>query len=82
MESSFPSQSLLQKWLREEHKIHIIVNPYSNNDSELDWTVEVIKNILVFNETYKSFMPKVITIKDTYEEALEKGLVYSLKLIG
>ena len=75
-----PTQSLLQKWLREKHKIHIIVNP-CNTNSELSWSVSIISNILEYNKTYESFMPRVITIKNTYEQALEKGLYEALKLI-
>lgn len=30
-----PTQSLLQKWLREKHKIHIYVTPYENKEYDV-----------------------------------------------
>ena len=63
------SQSLLAKWLREEHNIHLIA--YKNiNIDRYDWcfiTTDGITNI----NSYK-----------TYEEALEVGLQEALKLIN
>ena len=35
-----PTQVLLQKWLREIHKIHIVINPYQNEF--LDYTLSVL----------------------------------------
>ena len=64
-----PTQCLLQKWLRENYKIHIMVNfDYRHNS----YFVEII-----FNDDH-------IIIKDsdeTYEDALEYGLQESLKLL-
>ena len=62
------SQSLLAKWLREEHNIHLIAYKNINIDG-YDWcyiTTDGITNI----NSYK-----------TYEEALELGLIEALKLI-
>lgn len=64
-----PTQSLLQKWLREVHNIHINMKSYDiiiNNKSESFYIVHVQH----FKEEYKS-----------YEEALEIGLQEALKLI-
>ena len=71
---SRPTQTLLQKWLREEHLIHI--------------------EILLSEESpYNTFYYRIMQIgkyftlshdgiyKNTYEEALEKGLFEALKLI-
>lgn len=64
---STPTQSLLQKWLREEKGI-IIEIQYKGKEyiwivhKELEQPVEVI-------------------LYDTYEEALEEGLLEGLKLI-
>ena len=63
-----PTQSLLAKWLREEHNIHLIVYKNINIDG-YDWcfiTTDGITNI----NSYK-----------TYEEAYEIGLQEALKLI-
>ena len=60
--------SLLAKWLREEHNIHLIAYKNINIDG-YDWcyiTTDGITNI----NSYK-----------TYEEALEAGLQEALKLI-
>ena len=65
---STPTQSLLAKWLREEHNIHLIAYKNINIDG-YDWcyiTTDGITNI----NSYK-----------TYEEAYEIGLQEALKLI-
>ena len=65
---SAPTQSLLAKWLREEHNIHLIAYKNINIDG-YDWcyiTTDGITNI----NSYK-----------TYEEAYEIGLQEVLKLI-
>ena len=66
---SIPTQSFLQKWLREKHNIHLIAYKNINIDG-YDWcfiTTDGITNI----NSYK-----------TYEEALEVGLQEALKLIN
>ena len=66
---SAPTQSLLAKWLREEHNIHLIAYKNINIDG-YDWcyiTTDGITNI----NSYK-----------TYEEAFEIGLQEALKLIN
>lgn len=63
------SQSLLSKWLREEHNIHLIAYKNINIDG-YDWcfiTTDGITNI----NSYK-----------TYEDAYEIGLQEALKLIN
>ena len=63
-----PTQSLLQKWLREKHNIHLIAYKNINIDG-YDWcyiTTDGITNI----NSYK-----------TYEEALEAGLYQALLLL-
>lgn len=73
---SAPTQSLLQKWLREVHNIHIIVISNSKNQYFVDYRFsdQRIDNdsdlILLNGLVYK-----------TYEQALEKGLQEALKLI-
>ena len=63
-----PTQSLLSKWLREKHNIHLIAYKNINIDG-YDWcyiTTDGITNI----NSYK-----------TYEDAYEIGLQEALKLI-
>ena len=69
-----PTQSLLQKWIREIHKIHIVINPYQNEF--LDYTLSVLtphERAMWGFEEEGSYI--------TYEEALEKGLYKGLLLI-
>ena len=66
---SAPTQSMLAKWLRENHNIHLIAYKNINIDG-YDWcyiTTDGITNI----NSYK-----------TYEEAYEIGLQEALKLIN
>lgn len=67
-----PTQSLLQKWLREKHEIYVNVKAFNNNES-----------IMFFCDYYdfKNLTIKAVTHQKTYEEALEKGLFEALKLI-
>ena len=61
-------QSLLAKWLREEHNIHLIAYKNINIDG-YDWCSITTDGITNLN-SYK-----------TYEEAYEIGLQEALKLI-
>jgi len=70
-----PTQSLLQKWLREAHNLHISITRVmvmTNGEGYLleirDWRSEETPEPLV--DYFK-----------THEEALEKGVYKSLKLI-
>lgn len=71
---SVPTQSLLQKWLREEHDIDIIIKPWTGtNKGEKMYAAD----ILIFGtSTYIKLMRQ-----NKYEEALERGLYEALKLI-
>lgn len=66
---SAPTQSLLQKWLREEHRIVVYVITSADR---------AFRNIL-----YDGYIGTELYIinKKTYEEALEEGLKEALKLI-
>ena len=67
---SAPTQSLLQKWLREVHNIHITVTSISQESWQ--YHIQKPKDKLGdnYNEDYEN-----------YEEALEEALQGSLKLI-
>ena len=73
---SAPTQSLLAKWLREEHNIHIWVIPYTKKGrfdiNPLSVPHGYRCNIYPFAKSM---------VYDTYEEALEIGLQEGLKLI-
>lgn len=70
---SRPTQSLLQKWLREVHNIQISVKSCTKNmkGQYVDWDCCVNTNQIIDHRDGK----------DTYEEALEVGLLEALKLI-
>lgn len=64
--ASAPTQSILQKWLREIHNIHIEIKEVINNQ----WTYNLRSKNIFCNNNYKS-----------YEDALESGLFNALELI-
>lgn len=65
---SAPTQSLLQKWLREKHNIIISIN----------YNHQINKYCATYEETY--FYEFEYEWYNTYEEALEIGLQNALKL--
>lgn len=73
-----PTQSLLQKWLREKHKINIDIRTEYKRQTYYHIDV-VVKSVNDFGAETKSIFEE-FNFK-TYEEALEKGLQESLKLI-
>ena len=70
---SAPTQSLLQKWLREVHNIYVLIEIHDS----AKW--------FYFQITYKTNEGVEYTVPssfyNTYEEALEVGLQEALKLI-
>lgn len=62
-----PTQSLLQKWLREEHDIHIEIIPNKNKWHTVMYPLVCIDDVGHFGDW------------DTYEQALEEGLYEALK---
>ena len=72
-----PTQSLLQKWLREVHKIAIDINTHYNT-SKNTLSYGVVGFLMKHNHYSGGFSKREFT---TYEEALEIGLQEALKLI-
>jgi len=68
-----PTQSLLQKWLRDEHKIHISILPVNYLRTNVFRFVAQI-------ETMK-YLDRTKAKHKTYEEAMDKALEEGLKLI-
>ena len=64
---NYPTQSLLQKWLREKHNIHMAMKHMSNG-FVCDVQIAFVRSIKM-------------VVQPTYEEALEHGLYEALKLI-
>lgn len=78
---SAPSQSLLQRWLREVHNFHITICN-TNPGDKVDFKFSMGELYKSDNDDSKKYI--VLGSKGTfktYEEALEIGLQESLKLI-
>ena len=73
-----PTQSLLQKWLREKHDIHLNVEFYPNK-TEKQYAIYGDMKLHGSNWTWLDHSNDVC--HNTYEEALEVGLKEALKLI-
>jgi hypothetical protein len=71
---SRPTQSLLQKWLREKH--NILIETIGNNTNK-KFAVKVYFHNHINDKTSVGISP----FYETYEEGLEEGLVTALKLI-
>lgn len=76
-----PTQSLLQRWLREEHGLIISIEPtftyaLTTNVGYYAYVKKVNKEINTLEYLYLD-----IYFSATYEESLESGLLEALKLI-
>lgn len=90
-EFSAPTQSLLQRWLREVHNVVIVVRPVDERISDSgDWKnrgygVIFYKysedSIIIDHAHIPSDLSGYLDYFPTYEQALEVGLQESLKLI-
>ena len=72
------SQSVLQKWLREEHEI-IIQPDYDTRDNTYSVYIDYKPNGTHW--TFLDFDTVTNNVYQSYEEALEKGLYEALKII-
>lgn len=72
---SAPTQSLLQKWLREKHSIIVLVGLKESSLSLYTPTIQYIASKTT------SLIAHFPTHFKTYEEALELGLIEGLKRI-
>lgn len=84
----FPTQSLLQKWLREVHNLEVEVSKmwhYSLTDDKemnaLTFYRVTVCDYIKPREDYILYMDKGKEAFHVYEEALEEGLKEALKLI-
>lgn len=87
-ECSAPTQSLLQKWLREEHQLYVMIE--ETHTYALRTQIGFYAKIVTpsgedeFDEHGFRFIKKLFYdtwFDSTYENALEKGLEEALKLI-
>ena len=74
---SKPSQSLLQKWLREKHNIHVEISLSVDGDT---FDVQLYR-IVGFDLDEVNYIKTVKRQIKTYEEVLEMGLQHALKEI-
>jgi hypothetical protein len=68
---SIPSQSLLQRWIREKHNLKLWV-AFNYTKEWFCYYVNQYDDTVILNADLR---------EATYEEALEKGLIEGLKLI-
>lgn len=88
---SAPTQSSLQKWLREKHSIHVyplMQREWSYSEDKLEFEEYICMIFSLKDTPDKTILPYVEALdfdctihESTYEEALEKGLQEALKLI-
>ena len=82
-----PTQSLLAKWLREEHEKYVHVEVWRNMDHCNEYTGIITKPAYIkplYDKTNRGLdimESKAVSFKHTYEEALENALIEALKLI-
>lgn len=80
---SRPTQALAARWLREVHGIHASIDIFM--DSENDADGKTVDEWTFWSWSLFDSSGRIINISDdrydTYEEALEGGLKYGLKLI-
>ena len=75
-----PTQTLAQRWLREVHKVHIVVDYLLNVGFAFDFYRTQQERIN--NEMYRlDFDVKDIYICSTYEQALESALQQAIETI-
>jgi hypothetical protein len=73
-----PTQTTLQRWLREKHKIIVIISFYNDGEEWEDTEYMVEVSEFKHFKTHDSFVKSNFT---SYEQALEIGLQAALKLI-
>lgn len=70
-----PTQSLLQKWLREKHRIYVESLMY------IEESLYKFEFLIKTDRNYELYIEKEENNFSSYEKALEGGLFESLKLI-
>lgn len=78
-----PTQSLLQKWLREKHRLSVCVDFREVEGPKIDGINSVYYDVNIYylmgGDAWKKI--KIKECSDDYEKALERGLQEALKLI-
>jgi hypothetical protein len=80
--SHAPTQSLLQRWLREKYNLFVWVEPDKFNGKNMcTYFVQSMDEAIVINKFSEPKFKNWIMANKDYEEALEKGLQEALKLL-
>ena len=81
--TSVPTQSLLQKWLRDKYRL-LVHNPIPDlwNDGKWSVMIESLDKDIIIEEFVDQPYWKIYRGNNIFEEALEKGLQEALKLIS
>ena len=74
---SAPTQSLLAKWLREEHNIHIVISN-NNYNKLLNWSFDLHKLPVGIIQMWKRGDDTYNTFEEAYEVGLQEALKYIL----
>lgn len=85
-----PTQSLLQKWLREKHNIHLFISIYNRHPALVGEGNEIkYYYVILYHSEYGGYAaiteyPRKTSneLRKVYEEVLEEGLFEALKLIS
>lgn len=81
--TSAPTQSELQKWLREKHKIHIIIEPAGKNfDLFIGYCCKTQQDVIEYEMEIINTKYEDIKMYPSYEEALEELLLEALNKIN
>ena len=80
---SAPTQSLLQRWLRESKGLHICIDVSSRTVNKYIVKIHYLKTHFPNKGVVTEFLKEGSSAKEfnTYEDALEKALFEALKLI-
>lgn len=78
-----PTQALVARWLREVHGIHVSANIFTESANDVDDNTVNERNFWSYDLFHNS--GRIIELSndkyDSFEEAIEAGLKYSLELI-
>ena len=80
-EYATPTQSLLQRWLREVHGIHIAIEFSNMQNAYFHKVYASTEDLIDIEMKYLTIEPENYIIYATYELALESALLEALNLI-
>ena len=73
-----PTHQMAMAWLRENHNIHIVIEAYPHEDGCFYWCYRIMETVKI--ETLFGYFKKAQKSGfDSYEDAVEAALKYSLE---